>query len=418
MITTSVSLVVRTCTYQLVYTRRLDPFYISLSLARSDYSDRLRGTGGDLIILEEGAYIDNDLFYKVVLPLLEVDATALIGISTPRDDDDGSYYSDIVRRCMPDGKLIFNVERIQGACEQCLRDLPDPTKCPHVRMVTPAHKSADKQRIVMQLYGDQKDVMARESLGIATSGVSGKFNKMSVDAFLHAAPVPAVTCRGPVYVAINPNGGVSGYTVVSGCYVGDKLVVIGMDMTQVTNFDEMARFVQSHITELRNLMRHCNDRVPIVLLPESSLGHEAAQIRAATQHLPGVVCCRETKEGRRWGVPLHDSPALADHLERVLDPKCAPPDFVKDTCIALSSPLVSTSAEKCVTEMDKQLKAWRPVYRTSGDTRKLMYSGRVDGDGKIRKHMRDDLCTALQLLSYWSMMIRQQRMANFDYTFI
>ena len=36
---------------------------------------RLRGTGGDLVILEEAAFIDESVFNEVVIPLLEVSNT-------------------------------------------------------------------------------------------------------------------------------------------------------------------------------------------------------------------------------------------------------------------------------------------------------------------------------------------------------
>lgn len=46
---------------------------------------RLRGTGGDLVILEEAAFIATEVWTEVVIPLLEVKNTALIAISTPLD---------------------------------------------------------------------------------------------------------------------------------------------------------------------------------------------------------------------------------------------------------------------------------------------------------------------------------------------
>lgn len=46
---------------------------------------RLRGTGGDLVILEEAAFIAAEVWTEVVIPLVEVKNTALIAISTPLD---------------------------------------------------------------------------------------------------------------------------------------------------------------------------------------------------------------------------------------------------------------------------------------------------------------------------------------------
>lgn len=49
----------------------------------------LRGVGGDVVYMEEAAFMDLAVFYEVIVPLLEVDRTALICISTPQ-----------VRRCV------------------------------------------------------------------------------------------------------------------------------------------------------------------------------------------------------------------------------------------------------------------------------------------------------------------------------
>jgi hypothetical protein len=41
-----------------------------------------KGTGGDVIILEEAAYVEQNFFYETVAPLLLVGVTSLICIST------------------------------------------------------------------------------------------------------------------------------------------------------------------------------------------------------------------------------------------------------------------------------------------------------------------------------------------------
>jgi hypothetical protein len=48
-------------------------------------SKALRGVGGDVIYLEEAAFMDLKMFNEVIVPLLELETTALICISTPQD---------------------------------------------------------------------------------------------------------------------------------------------------------------------------------------------------------------------------------------------------------------------------------------------------------------------------------------------
>lgn len=45
-----------------------------------------KGTGGAILILEEAARIDPALFKETIAPLLLVEHTALIGITTPMDE--------------------------------------------------------------------------------------------------------------------------------------------------------------------------------------------------------------------------------------------------------------------------------------------------------------------------------------------
>ena len=54
-------------------------------------SDKLRGVGGDLILLEEAAFMPIKMFHEVIVPLLELETTALICISTPQDSN--NFYS-------------------------------------------------------------------------------------------------------------------------------------------------------------------------------------------------------------------------------------------------------------------------------------------------------------------------------------
>ena len=49
------------------------------------HAKTLRGVGGDVLYLEEAAFLDMAVFNQIIVPLLEMDTTALIGISTPQD---------------------------------------------------------------------------------------------------------------------------------------------------------------------------------------------------------------------------------------------------------------------------------------------------------------------------------------------
>ena len=97
---------------------------------------RLRGTGGDLIVLEEAAFIPQDVWLEVVIPLVEVKNTALVAISTPLDSS--NFYSTLVGMKDDEGRPVFDVLQAQAACAVCVEQLEDPSKCPHVQLERPS----------------------------------------------------------------------------------------------------------------------------------------------------------------------------------------------------------------------------------------------------------------------------------------
>jgi hypothetical protein len=165
----------------------------------------LRGTGGDLVILEEAAFIDESVFNEVVIPLLEVSNTALVGISTPLDKN--NYYSSLVNLVDDQGKRVFHLFEAKNACDKCIAELEDPSKCPHVVLERPAWKSKEKQRIVKALYKNNNTLLMRESMGIITDDATGLFRKKNVLALLAAERDFAPVDTPCVFMAIDPNGG-------------------------------------------------------------------------------------------------------------------------------------------------------------------------------------------------------------------
>jgi len=58
-----------------------------------------------------------DVFFEVVVPLLEMETTALIAISTPLDGL--NFYSEMFELKGADGKPLFNTLRVGLSCQKC-----------------------------------------------------------------------------------------------------------------------------------------------------------------------------------------------------------------------------------------------------------------------------------------------------------
>ena len=72
----------------------------SLLLAKTDQHSpaqvsTTKGTGGDVIILEEAAYCDPQFFYETVAPLMLVGRTSLLAISTLTSEI--NFYSRLIK---------------------------------------------------------------------------------------------------------------------------------------------------------------------------------------------------------------------------------------------------------------------------------------------------------------------------------
>ena len=73
--------------------------------------------------------MDTKVFYEVIVPLLEVENTALICISTPQDSM--NFYSEMFTLKTPDGKPLFNTLEVSLVCAAC-KASENPERCPHM----------------------------------------------------------------------------------------------------------------------------------------------------------------------------------------------------------------------------------------------------------------------------------------------
>ena len=165
----------------------------------------LRGTGGDLVILEEAAFIAPEVWTEVVIPLIEVKNTALVAISTPLDSS--NFYSTLVTMKDERDEPIFHVLEARAACEKCIQTLDDPSKCPHVNLERPQWKSKEKQQVVKALYSGNQEMLLRESMGVVTEGSGGVFLKQCVKHLFDKARTQLPTQVHHCYTAIDPTGG-------------------------------------------------------------------------------------------------------------------------------------------------------------------------------------------------------------------
>jgi len=128
----------------------------------------LRGTGANIIILEEASHMKSDVFRTVVVPIMGVNNTSILAISTP--DDSMNYYTQLMSLTDNDtGDLLFFTIQIGLACADCMT-AGIAAKCTHrTEERLPPWKSAKRQRKIRRILARNKDTFAAEILGQVTA---------------------------------------------------------------------------------------------------------------------------------------------------------------------------------------------------------------------------------------------------------
>lgn len=175
-----------------------------------------RGVGGDLIILEEAGFMKEQIWYENVVPLLGVNDTALIGISTPPDEI-GSYYLRLFDCKDEEGEDIFETIKVELQCADCMEKRA--LSCSHKVFQPPAWKSEKRRMMQAAIYANHPLYYLREVLGVAIPTDIHVFKETYIDALLRQATMPATQASALVadalgqesarfvFVGIDPCGG-------------------------------------------------------------------------------------------------------------------------------------------------------------------------------------------------------------------
>ena len=100
----------------------------------------MKGVSGDVIILEEAAYCDPGLVSEVVVPLLSMQQSVLLCISTILDS--GNHYSKMMELVDDYGHTVFETIKITLVCgaPDGARSLHRQRTVARARTCAPAHR--------------------------------------------------------------------------------------------------------------------------------------------------------------------------------------------------------------------------------------------------------------------------------------
>lgn len=109
----------------------------------------LKGVSAKVIVMEEASRLSTDVFYEVVVPLLGVNNTAVLGISTPLGED--NYYSALTTLKDENGLPLFKSMSIELVCPMCRKKDENATQCVHRMDILPPWKSQGRQEKVRRI---------------------------------------------------------------------------------------------------------------------------------------------------------------------------------------------------------------------------------------------------------------------------
>lgn len=348
-------------------------------------------------MLEEAAFVKEDLFYEVIVPLLGVDGTAVLAISTP-DKDDDNYYSMLMDMKDPDDpeESLFRTIPIGLSCDECIA-AGKASSCKHKEDLAPPWKGADRQRKIEKIMEGNPELHSRENLGNRHNDTMYMFRGRCLNDFARRPPMYMGGGCDVVYCAIDPSGGgtQSDYAIVTVAVRGGQFAIVGMDSTPVADSNEVERVVHRHLADLRN--SHAFRASLITLFVEANMSWiEADRVKKLasdpllqplympafnSKNLPGVI----TTE--------HNKIAYVDTLRRLLE----------DESIGFATEMISARPLELKKQLMEQMRMFRRVVQKPRNEEAQSSRVFMTGKGNNRK---DDLLLALMMAVYFSRVAR------------
>lgn len=163
-----------------------------------------KGTGGDVLILEEAAYVDPGFFYETVAPLLIVGMTTLIGISTLTSEI--NFYTRLFKlRDAINGMPIFLSMSVELACQACKDDGKAP-ECKHLLHLVPRWQSSSRHERLKTIMADRPDLIQSELSGLAFDALQQCFRAQDIENMMTMSPPPK-EWKAQLYIVVDPAAG-------------------------------------------------------------------------------------------------------------------------------------------------------------------------------------------------------------------
>jgi hypothetical protein len=351
----------------------------------------LKGVSGTICVLEEMAQIDPKVLYQVICPLMQVDITALIGISTITDEN--NFMTKYLKQKDSHGEPLFATKHIYLACQAC-READKAHLCNHMKHLRPQWQSERKGRTVTDIMKGQSEMLAREVGGVASSIYQRAFPAKFIKRFSNLPPVVLSYDMSYDFMfhAIDPNGAgkASDIAITTIIRKFGQYIIIGLESFPCKTAKENHTFILQHVLAFRNDPRFTNTMSIFIL--ENNLGMESDHINnVLEENFGNFLVMNERNDGVHTGFrTTHNMKMLAVETlrEQIMNDAIR---FVDDDTMISMSRSVLDSREMLI----EQLTEFREMLKESETQQpKKFYSGKCVG--------KDDLIMSLLLAIHWS----------------
>lgn len=299
----------------------------------------------------------------------------------------------------PDGKELFRNIQVGLACAACVA-AGKADSCEHNQDEIPPWKSREKFDMVKALYGDRKDLLMRESMGIVTEDQTSLFRAPWVDAFMDACVAPPDPRF--ILVACDPNGGGDSHmAIVSATFCQGSMVIVGLDSHPVRGHDEIEILLMAHMHGLQELYKDCW----FIFVGESNLGQEADHMRHMLRDEGHVYTITE---GGLAGVRTTSKRKELYAMELC---KFMSQSAMQHTADQLVSRNPMNTSSKPLEDFKQQLMGFRKIIlhsKTGRSEARVSYTGKSQG-------AQDDLVVTASIAAYWGVQFMTQRIQAVPY---
>lgn len=239
----------------------------------------LKGTSGDIIILEEAAQLDPELLFEVVAPLYQIDRATMIGITTIRERT--NFLTKMMHMKNEHGEMVFYVKHVYNSCEAC-RQAGKGNTCNHNAHMLPTWSSKRKNKQVKAMMQMKQDLLAREIGGEANELHDAAFHKDLVRKFESSEPYSLRYDQTYpyVFICIDPNGcgESSDFAITTMILHQGQRIILGLESLPSRTARENHQLILDHVDMLERDPR-LGDSLKVFII-ESNLGNESEHIAA------------------------------------------------------------------------------------------------------------------------------------------